>query len=407
MTQDLVLSGGNVIDVRTGDIKIASIHIRDGIIRAISSSLAQPSDATVLDVTGQWVIPGLIEIHTHTRDSISLRRALGLGVTATLTIYTGNEIIPPQWEYPSNLPGNPIPRMYLVGGRFRVGAERRQMRAPTTPEEVGNDLDFYKAEGVSRIKIWVDDGTVQHNMETATFDDRVLSAIVSGAYARGMKVYVHALTGKLYRRAIAAGPDWIIHPMVTDKLTTSDVDAIKNAGLGWSTVMSIVLWNGDPRRYARMALSDPRLVSGMSPEVLKRHQNEVKLTENPNQNSRPRIVERVEDYLDNVRANTRLAVESGLRIAVGSDKTAGYGTHLEIELLRDAGLDPVTILRAATLGGAEALGVSDKFGTVEMGKVADLVVLSSNPLNEITNLRDIMMVLKGGHIWTASELLSK
>ena len=53
MTQDLVLSGGNVIDVRTGDIKIASIHIRDGIIRAISSSLAQPSDATVLDVTAE------------------------------------------------------------------------------------------------------------------------------------------------------------------------------------------------------------------------------------------------------------------------------------------------------------------------------------------------------------------
>lgn len=409
--QDLVLSGGTVIEVQTGVARVASILIRDGVIDRVSPTLTAPPGATVLDVAGRWIVPGLTEMHTHTTDTTSLRMALALGVTSTLTIYTGDDSIPPRWEAPSHIPSNAAPRMHLVGGRFRVqdmprGQERpRPMMAPTTPEEVAEHLDAYRAGGVTRIKIWVDDGTVQFENPMPTFNDRILSALVAGARARNMTVFVHALTGELYRRAVAAGPTWIIHPMVTDELTTRDVEALKASGLGWTTVMSIVLWNGDPRRYARMSLADPRLVAAMPPEVVERHRVEASLPENPHLLSRPRIVDRASDYLATIRRNMHLAVESDLTISVGSDRTVGYGTHLEIELLRDAGLDAQTILRASTLGGAEALGVSDAFGSVDPGKVADLVVLSSNPLQEITNLRDVELVLKGGRIWRASELL--
>lgn len=414
VAQDVFLSGGNVVDVQTGDVQSASVLVRNGLIVAVSPALTPPPGVQVVDARGRWLIPGLVEMHSHTTDPATLQRALALGVTSTLTVYTGNEFIPPPWEGPSHVPGNPVPRMYLVGGRFRVddpNPARAQspgrFLAPTTPEEAAEYLDTYREQGVPRIKIWIDDGSVQLDTTVATFDDATLGALVEGAYARGMDVYIHALTGELYRRALASRPTWIIHPMVTDELTASDVAALRDANLGWTTVMSIVLWRGDPRVYARMALADDRLVRAQSAETRATFRSLAELDENPGAASRPRMVERFEGYLATIRRNTRLVLENGLTVAVGSDIGAGVGTHLEIELLREAGLDAATILHAATLGGARALGVSGRFGTVEAGKVADLVVLSSNPLEEITNLREVELVLKGGRVWEPAELLSQ
>ena len=408
--QDVVLRGGNVVDVQTGEVTVASVLIRDGVIQAVSSRLAPPAGATIIEAADRWIIPGLVELHSHTTDSASLRRALALGVTSTLTVYTGTEAIPPQWEGPSHLPDNPVPRMYLIGGRFRIPRADRAspvVLGPTTPAESADHLDAYRAQGVSRIKIWLDDGTVQFDTPSATFDDRTLAALVANAKARGMRVYFHALTGALYRRAIAVRPTWIIHPMVTDVLTVDDVEAIQAAGLGWTTVMSIVLWNRDPRRYARMVLADPRLVASLSDETRQRYQADAQLAENPHVSSRPRIVRLGDEYLAIIRRNTQLAVSSGLTVAVGSDRPVGHGTHVEIELLREAGLDATTILKAATIGGAQALDVATEFGTVEAQKVADLVLLTSNPLDDITNLRDVEMVIKGGRIWHATDLMER
>lgn len=410
VAQDVVLQGGTVIDVRTGTTRRASVLIRNGVIESVSPALAVPEEAAVIDVSGRWVVPGLVEMHTHATGRDVLRRALGLGVTSTLTIYTGMDSIPPALEGASHLPDAPMPRTYLVGGRFRAedwipGRPRSpSLYAPATPTDATRYLDVLRAQGVTRIKIWSDDGTVQRETPIENLDDAVVGALVDGARARGMDVYVHALTGRLYRATVAHGPTWIIHPMVTDRLTEEDVAAIKAAGLGWTTVMSIVMWRGDPQRYARLALSDPRLVSSLSAEARDDYRRISQLIDNPNEANAPRIVERVDTYLDNIRRNTHLAVARGLVVAVGSDRPAGYGTHLEIELLRDAGLDAQTILRAATLGGAQALGVDDSFGTIEPRKVADVVVLTSNPLAEVTNLRDVEYVVKGGRVWSAVEL---
>ena len=116
------------------------------------------------------------------------------------------------------------------------------------------------------------------------------------------------------------------------------------------------------------------------------------------------MVERHRQYLAVMAHNALTAAGEGVVLSVGSDSQAGFGTHLEAELLRDYGLDASTVLRALTIGGATGLGVADRFGRIEPGFVADLVVLGSDPLRDITNLRDVQMVVKGGHAWTAEEL---
>lgn len=82
--QDVVLQGGTVIDVPSGSMRQASVLVRGGLIQAVSPTLDVPEGAVVVDVSGRWVIPGLIEMHTHTTDLETLRGALGLGITSTL-----------------------------------------------------------------------------------------------------------------------------------------------------------------------------------------------------------------------------------------------------------------------------------------------------------------------------------
>ena len=95
--------------------------------------------------------------------------------------------------------------------------------------------------------------------------------------------------------------------------------------------------------------------------------------------------------------------DGGVLLATGSDLpnawvVPGLGLHRELELLGDAGLTPLEVLRAATHNGAAALGVSNDTGTLEVGKAADIVVLSADPTQALANTRRIEMVLQGGRV---------
>ena len=85
----VVLRNGNVVDVRSGEVARATVVIRDGLIEAVSPELDPPPGSDVVDASRFWIVPGLIETHTHTVDRPTLRRALSLGVTSALTIHTG------------------------------------------------------------------------------------------------------------------------------------------------------------------------------------------------------------------------------------------------------------------------------------------------------------------------------
>jgi imidazolonepropionase-like amidohydrolase len=402
--QAFVLAGGNVIDVRTGVSSVLDVLVSDGVIRRLGPPGSFVHDLEEIDARGMWVVPGLIELHTHTTDSIALRRALGLGVTSTLTIRT-----PPDegsLEALSSLPEVPLPREHTVAGRFTGGFPRLDVGrwAPTSRTEAGFYLDELRRMGYGRIKIWMDDFSLQRSETVPVLSDSVFQALLAGATARGMRSYVHALEGPWYRAAIAGGASWVIHPMFPDSLTRADAAALVAQGMGWTTVLSVVLRLGDAREYARLALADPRLVATMSEGVRRSLESTAALRENPGTTARPRMVEKHREYLDVIVQNARRAVSEGVVLSVGSDSQAGFGTHVEIELLRDYGFDAWTILRALTLGGATGLGVASHFGSIELGRVADLVVLGADPLEDITNLRDVHLVVKGGHVWLAEDL---
>ncbi len=105
----------------------------------------------------------------------------------------------------------------------------------------------------------------------------------------------------------------------------------------------------------------------------------------------------------------RAAGRSSVRLLVGSDAwnpyvMPGFGLHREMELLALQGLSPLAVLRAATLGAAEYLGATDSLGTVARGKLADLVLLDADPLQDIGNVRRIHAVVADGRLLVRQDL---
>ena len=99
--------------------------------------------------------------------------------------------------------------------------------------------------------------------------------------------------------------------------------------------------------------------------------------------------------------------ERGARIIAGTDSPLipyGYSLLLEIEQLSDAGLGPIEAIRSATGRAAEALGAADEIGTVEEGKIADLVLLAADPSEDIKNLRTTEIVIVNGRLLTVAEV---
>ena len=96
--------------------------------------------------------------------------------------------------------------------------------------------------------------------------------------------------------------------------------------------------------------------------------------------------------------NLRQIVEGGGVIVLGSDQSSGPSSHRELELMVEGGIPPVEALRIGTLNAAISMGKEREMGSVEEGKLADLVLLSADPLADISNAQKIDMVIKGGRV---------
>ncbi len=117
----------------------------------------------------------------------------------------------------------------------------------------------------------------------------------------------------------------------------------------------------------------------------------------------PEALERWSQSYQQGKENVLRLKDAGVRLAVGTDSNTSFApvgliTHKEIETLVEAGLSPMEALVAGTRGSAEWAGVSDRLGTIEAGKLADMLILEENPLDNIRNTRKIAKIILGGRV---------
>ncbi|HET6486639.1 MAG TPA: serine hydrolase, partial [Spirochaetia bacterium] len=212
----------------------------------------------------------------------------------------------------------------------------------------------YAREGFDLIKIAIEDDL--QGRRWPMLDAAEVNALVEAAHAAGKRVSAHVTHARNLALAVDAGVDDIAH-MVVEPISEETARRIASKGILW--VPTLELWKGVSEAYSL-------------------------------------------DWIEVAKRNTATFVRAGGRIALGTDYN-GYTTHFdsgfpltEARLLLESGLSPSEVIVAGTRNAAEACGLSADLGTVQRGKVADLLVVRRNPLEDITALAEPEQVYKSG-----------
>lgn len=425
----VALTNATVID-GTGSAPRTSqtVLIRDGRIAAMGGDVAVPSDAHVVDLTGHTVIPGIVGIHNHLFYTAAGGRAvqmsftgprlyLASGVTTIRT--TGgrspySEINTKAAIDAGHVPG---PRVHLTAP-YITGSEdgsAGSMAPITSPDAARRFVSYWAAEGVEWLKAYTDISRAS------------LGAAIDEAHNRGLKVTGH-LCSVSYEEAVALGIDNLEHGMmastdfVSDKPldtcpvnnvislaqadpTGSDAQRVIETMLANNVSMTSTLAVYEPMVPGRPT-KDQRTLEMMAPEVRESYMRLRNQIDNSGTSAY------TADVFRRAMAFERAFVQAGGLMGAGVDPTgiggalAGFGDQRNYELLIEAGFSPVEVVQIMSLNGARILGIDERLGSLEVGKVADIVVLNGDLTAAPDVIRNVTTVFKDGVGYDSVKLLA-
>jgi len=400
-----------------------TIVVRGERIEAVLQS-GEPFEFTAetmrIDGRGKFVIPGLIDAHVHLVHVLDLAGVSGeevlplyLAAGVTTVRSTGDELTAAS-KVRQHAEANPLasPRVFLCSPLLDADPPIHGPltgRAITNPADVPPLLDDLRRRNVTTLKIYA--GTKRD----------VGRAIISEGQRRGFFVTAH-LGAYSAQDAVADGIDGLEHiwsvfnyvlPAGTTR-STVDFDNPQCAALMAQLIESKTYVNPTLTVFRNMILlPDVPEVSGhadnaLAPAKLRefwpRYLQQAGCPQGGDLATRTREFARYQEL-------TGRLYRAGVLLLVGTDApephvTPGFSLHQELELLVESGLPPAAALRAATLHNATVLRQQDQLGAIDAGKLADLLVLSANPLSDIRNTRRIAWVIRGGVVLRPAEVLS-
>jgi imidazolonepropionase-like amidohydrolase len=450
----LAIVGATLIDGTGGPaIPNAVVVIAGDRIVSVGQG-APPGDATILRADGKYLIPGLIDAHVHLSRSGSLYSNPGELDLRSIRDWATEEVPETREALPATLAryvaagvtsvidrGGPrpsianralaesltyAPRVAVAGPMLATYRRDRSYEDgdPTatfiqTADQARALVRANAAAGVDMIKVHflppADGLAVALDWFVATVDE---------ARAHGLPVTVHATEAALARAVIDAGASQLVHSI--DDVAISDDLAGHFAAAGMVYTTTLLVFEGYREVFGRrldfsdieIALGDPRVIASLDDldAVPRRLLPPWVAQYGAGSDGRLRVrVDKPYWMVRNVRTlmagNLVTMSNAGVTIAAGTDAGTvgnlhGPALHRELELMVEAGLTPAVTLRAATLGGATAMGRPDDLGTIAPGKLADMVLLDADPLGAITNTRQIHRVFLGGRVVDPAALSS-
>ena len=371
----LVLVNANVVNVRDGSIRRnAAIVLADGRIESIGTAPA--AGARTVDLRGKFVVPGLIDAHTHAADFAEFRRALESGVTTVRSAGVSNYADVGFHQLVKNgvvagpdvLSAGYHIRPQMAAEAFLNHPEFADLMAGvTTVERMRRAVQMNLSHNVDWIKILASDraGTADTDPRKQVYTEDEIRAIVQEAGTRNVPVQAHAHGDEGAMAAVRAGVRSIEHGTY---LSDATLQLMKERG----TYL-------DPTYTTVVDLTEP----GGDYDV-------------------PALRIRGAHMLPRLRETVVRARRLGVRIVTGGDTSYGPNSLTrigqEIAHFVEMGFTPLEALQSATTVSSELLRLEKTIGVVEPGFEADLVAVERNPLESVTTLQDPLLVISNGRV---------
>jgi len=414
-----LVKAGRLLDPRTGNALAPAAVLIDGDkIKEVGSSsqLAVPADATIIDLGTATLLPGLIDSHTHLLLDIvvppqaemqrrlnplfapgqllaivespakriltaaqSAREDLESGITTVRNL--GHSGIDGDTELRDAINAGhiPGPRILAAGRKLITRGSYLQDLNPALADAILQQ-EFLLLDGADRARQAVRQNVFQNvDVIKVTVEESLtaaeLTAVVEEAHRQHLKVAAHAVDKASIQTAIDAGADSIEHG---NEITDEQLRRMRDKG---------IFFDLTPTFYddGYLKIAQPTIV--ISPAYLAVRAS-----------SAARNKQRYDQLVQRV-------LKSGVKYATGSDwswfypgKTRGQASVAVFVNLHKAGMPPVDVIRAVTVNAAEMLGWSDRIGSIESGKFADLIAVSGDPVADIDELERVRFVMKGGQV---------
>ena len=421
----VVLERVRVIDGTGGPVlEDQTVLLRDGRIAAVgpAASVAVPEGAERHDLSGHTVIPGMVGMHDHLfYTSVGGRRVqlgysaprlyLGSGVTTIRTTGSFTPFADVHLKDAIDRGDSPGPRIHITAPYITGSTGSVHQARMTSPEQARRFVEYWAEEGATWVKAYTSIGSAE------------LGAAIEEAHRLGLRVTGH-LCSVSFQEAVALGIDNLEHGMLTASdfvpekepdrcpgnimqraggsdptgpIAMETIEAMVEAGVGLTATLAVY-----EAFFPNRDVVDERTLELMAPDLRDAYLDE-----------RGRIQEMgpdPENFQNELRFE-KTFVDAGGLLAAGVDPTGnggalpGFGNQRNFELLLEAGLSPVQAVQVVSANGAKILGVDDELGTIEAGKLADLIVLNGDPSRDPSAIRAVRWVFKDGVGYDSRELI--
>jgi imidazolonepropionase-like amidohydrolase len=352
----LVLTDCALID-GTGASRVANavVVVKDGKILEAgpAAKVSVPPDARILKLEGATAMPGIINAHVHRSFSEErLRTWAAAGVTSVRDMASFGESIEEVMKWRSESRERPeLARLFAVGPMITVPDGYGRMFV-TSAADARSKVAQLAAAGVDAIKASLESGYAGRT-GLPVLTDEELAAIVEAAHAAGKRATVHITMGRYFERAVKAGVDEIAHIPYTEVPEEELIDAARR-GITITPTFTVFRNFGAPTWTCQ--------------------------------------------------ENLRVFAAAGGRVALGNDYAGGPGEFepgvplYEMSMMREAGMSPMQVIVASTKNAARSCGAESYLGTIEKGKLADILVVRGDPLEDLGVLGEPLLVMKAGTI---------
>lgn len=404
-----------------------------------AGSTPVPQGARVIDATGKWLIPGMIDSHVHFFQSANLytrpdgadfgsympypkevaRNQARLPATFKVWLASGVtsvvDIGGPMWNFDMRdaaRKSDAAPRVAVAGplvssvDRVKLDIGDPPIIKASTPEEAVALVKRELARKPDYIKVWF----VFTRAEDLPKQEVVVKAAGDTAHAAGVPLAVHATELATAKAAMRAGADYLVHSVEDEPIDDEWMALAKKNHIIYCPTLFVTsgyqyaLSGTWKPTQAEERLGDPQILATMDdlrkmpaeaiPERIR------KLMAKPPHPAPGKV------SLDNLRK----VWDAGIPVAMGTDAgnigtLHGPSIFREMEYMTRAGLTPLQVLRSATTNGAKAMRMEREIGAIETGRYADLVLLDADPLASVDNLSHASLVMKGGKTFTPEGLM--